>query len=114
MTAGTYDGADSQILSSGSWTNQGNSTAYQGTLLVSNTVGNSLALSFIGSEIQVGYLSSSSAGSLTITIDGSSETVSQSAGNKWISPSLEVGTHYVILMHESGSTVNLDYIVIVE
>jgi hypothetical protein len=114
LTTGKYDGADSKIIRTGNWTNQNDSNAYQGTLLVSNTVGNSLAFSFTGSSMQVGYQSSTSAGSMMITLDGSEVTVPQLVGNIWISPSLESGTHYVILTHASGNTLNLDYIVIAE
>lgn len=114
LTAGKYDGADSKIIRTGNWTNQNDSNAYQGTLLVSNTVGNSLAFSFTGFQMSVGYQSSTTAGSMTITLDGSEVTIPQLVGNTWISPSLESSTHYVILTHASGSTLNLDYIVIVE
>lgn len=114
LTAGKYDGADSKIIRTGNWINQNDSNAYQGTLFLSNTVGDSLAFSFVGTAMQVGYQTSNNAGSMTITLDGSEVTVNQLTGNAWSSAALESGTHYVILTHANGSTVNLDYIVIVE
>jgi hypothetical protein len=114
MTAGIYDGADPQIIRSGNWTNQSNVDAHQGTLLVSNTVGNYVAFSFLGYQIALGYQESENAGNLMVNIDGSEVSFTQRVGNSWFSQELEIGTHFVILTHISGNTVNLDYIDILE
>jgi len=110
MTAGTHDDTDSKIILSGNWKSQNNVDTYQKTLLVSNTVGNYVAFSFTGLQMVLGYQSSNNAGNMTINIDGSEVTVTQLVGNAWFSQELEPGTHFVILTHENGSTVNLDYI----
>jgi hypothetical protein len=110
MTAGKYDDADSQIIRNGSWKSQDNVNAYQGTLLVSNTVGNYVAFSFTGLQMLLGYQSSDNAGDLMVNIDGLEVTITQLVGNAWFSQELEPGTHYVILTHENGTAVNLDYI----
>jgi hypothetical protein len=114
MTAGMYDGADPHIIRSGSWTNQSSVNAYQGTLLVSNTVGNYLAFSFVGHQMALGYEGNDNAGNLMVNIDGSEVPITQRVGNSWFSQELIIGTHFVILTHISGNTVNLDYIDILE
>jgi hypothetical protein len=110
MTAGTYDDADSKIIRKGTWNNQDNVDAHQKTLLVSNTVGNYVAFSFTGLQMILGYQSSDNAGNVTMNIDELEVTITQLVGNAWFSQELGPGTHYVILTHESGTTVNLDYI----
>lgn len=110
MKTGTYDDSDSHIIRTGIWKNQGNVDAYQETLLVSNTVGNSVAFSFIGRQMVLGYQSSDNAGDITINMDGSEVTFTQLVGNAWFSQEVEPGTHFVILTHMSGASVNLDYI----
>jgi len=110
MKVGTYDDTDSQLIRSGTWISQNNVDAYQATLLVSNTVGNYVAFSFTGQQMVLGFQSSDNAGDLTVNIDGSEVTLTQLVGNEWISQELEPGTHFVILTHISGASVNLDYI----
>jgi len=110
MSAGTHDDTDSKIIRSGNWKSQNNVDAYQKTLLVSNTVGNYVAFSFTGPQMVLGYQSSNTAGNMTVYIDGSEVIITQLVGNAWFSQELEPGTHYVILTHENGATVNLDHI----
>ena len=114
MTVGKYDSTDSEITRVGTWNNQNNADAYEGTLLVSNTVGSHVAFSFIGSYMVLGYQSTNAAGDMLVNIDGSEVTITQLVGNAWFSQELGPATHYVILTHESGPTVNLDYIEIPE
>ena len=111
MTIGTYDDSDSHIVRTGNWINQSNvDSAYQGTLLSSNKAGNYVAFNFIGTLMVLGYQSSLDAGDVTVNIDGSEVTLTQLVGNAWFSQELEPGTHFVILTHMSGASVNLDYI----
>jgi hypothetical protein len=114
MAAGIHDGADPQIIRSGNWTNQSSVGAYQGTLLVSNTVGNYVAFSFLGYQMILGYQGHDNAGNLMVNIDGSEVPITQRVGNSWFSEELEAGTHYVILTHESGTSVNLDSVEILD
>lgn len=114
MTAGTYDAGNSQIIRDGNWATQKNDGAYEGTLLVSNKVGNYVAFRFVGYRIALGYQGSDNAGELTVNIDGSEDTFAQETGTEWFSQELESGTHFVILTHEYGNSLNLDYVVIIE
>ena len=110
MTMGTYDDADSTIIRHGNWEPQKKADAYKQTLLVSNTVGNYVAFSFIGRFVVLGYQSTNDIGNFTINIDGSEQSISQVTDNAWFSRDLGTGTHFVLLTHASGTTVNLDYI----
>ena len=110
MTGGVYDDTDSEIIRHGNWKSQNKADAYEQTLLVSNTVGNYVAFSFTGRYLVLGYQSTEDAGDLAVNIDGSEERLSQSEGNSWFSQDLGPGTHFVLLIHHSGSSVNFDYI----
>jgi hypothetical protein len=110
MSAGRYDDTYSEIIRNGNWKSQENVDSYQKTLLISNTVSNSIAFSFIGSQMVLGYQSKADAGEMTVNIDGEEVTVTQLVGNAWFSEELEPGTHFVILIHANGASVNLDYI----
>jgi len=113
MVAGKYDDADVSIEYFGEWTVQTNiSTAYQGTLHVSNIIGNDMAFTFEGRQVQLGYQSVSGLGTLVITIDDEQYVLAQGAGSSWISPQLTSGLHFMIIIHESGDSINLDYITI--
>jgi hypothetical protein len=106
-----YDDADSRLEYDGDWDNQiivGN--AYQGTLSVSSTIGNDLTLTFVGQQIIIGYLGGSNLGSITISIDDDEFQLDQSNGKEWTSPQLADTEHFVIIVHEDGDSVNLDYI----
>jgi hypothetical protein len=115
MNVGTYDAADKQIIRRGSWIIQNNIDAYQGNLLVSNTVGDYVAFRFIGYQMMLGYQSNEiHAGELLVNIDGAEVTLTQAVGNLWISDELNAGTHFVIVTHAGGATVNLDYVDILD
>jgi hypothetical protein len=106
-----YDDADPRLDYDGDWVPRTNvANAYQKTLFVSNTIGNDLILSFVGQQIVIGYLGEPGLGSITISIDDDEFQLDQSVGKEWISPQLDNGEHFVIIVHESGDSVNLDYI----
>lgn len=113
MTAGIYDDSDPRIIRKGSWKPQGHEDAYQETLLVSNTIGNYMIFSFTGGGMMLGYLSDD-AGDMIVNIDGTETIIVQLIGDTWFSQDLEPGTHYVILTHESGASVNLDFVEITD
>ena len=111
ITTGTYDDSNPNILRIGTWsTKQNVSNAFQKTLLVSNQDGNYIAFSFIGQKMMVGYQSSMNAGEMLVSIDGNETTMTQLVGNAWSSQEFEPGTHYVILTHFTGASINIDYI----
>ncbi|RPJ27669.1 MAG: hypothetical protein EHM33_07150 [Chloroflexi bacterium] len=112
---GKFDDTNPNVEYGGDWSMQTNlGTAFQGTLHVSNTVGNYVTLSFEGEQMQLGYQSAAGFGSLIITIDEGEYVLDQIANGTWVSPQLTSDTHYVIIFHESGDTINLDYIVILD
>ena len=118
LNPGTYDDAHPALGYSPEWSGQTSvSAAYQGTMHVSTSIGSSVSFRFIGKELRVFYLSGSSLGEVTISIDGQSSTLDQSDlsnGNEWISDPLTNNTHTVLITHLSGGSVNLDYVIIPE
>jgi hypothetical protein len=109
-----YDETDEFLEYDGDWVSRtGVGNAYQGTLSVSNQVGSDVIFSFEGQQIVIGYLGEPGLGSLTISIDDDEFLLNQSAGNKWVSPQFPAGEHFVILIHEDGDTINLDYVEII-
>ncbi|MBV6449908.1 MAG: hypothetical protein MHPDNHAH_00621 [Anaerolineales bacterium] len=106
-----YDDTDERLEYDGDWTGgidiQG---AFEGTLVTSATVTSDVIFTFEGQQIVIGYLGGSGLGALFISIDDSEFHLNQSTGNPWLSPRFDAGEHFVILYHESGSSVNLDYI----
>jgi len=106
-----YDDTDSRLEYDGDWVSQANvGNAYQKTLFVSNTLGNDLILEFVGQQIVIGYLGAPGLGSIAISIDDEEFLLNQSVGKEWVSPQFENTEHFVIIIHESGDSVNLDYI----
>jgi hypothetical protein len=116
LNPGTYDDAHPSLGYSPGWSGQtGVSGAYQETMHVSTSIGSSVSFRFIGKELRVFYLSGSSLGEVTITIDGQSFTLDQSDpsnGNEWISDPLTNNTHTVLITHLNGGSVNLDYMIV--
>jgi hypothetical protein len=116
LNPGTYDDAHPFLGFSPQWDDQtGVPGAYQGTLHISNQTGSSITFSFIGKELRIFYQEGD--GVITITIDSQNFTLDQSDpsnGNEWISDPLPNGTHNVGIKHESGGSVNLDYVIIPE
>ena len=115
VAANTYDDTDSRLAYSGNWDPRTNvSGAYQSTLHVSNTVGNSVRLSFTGQEIQLFYQPDPSFGIILISFDdaqGIPFTQTQSNG-VWAYTLDTAGTHTVVISHTGGGSVNIDRLVI--
>ena len=106
-----YDNTDPILVFDGDWDPQTNvANAYQGTLSVSNTIENDLSFSFTGQQMIVGYLGGVGLGNLLISINDQEFQVNQSTGKEWISPQLPDAEYFVIIIHDSGESVNLDYI----
>ena len=114
--ANTYDDTDSRLTYTGSWVPQTNvSGAYQNTLHVSDTAGNSLSFNFVGQEIQLYYQSGASLGTVNITFDNETLAIplsqSQTSG-VWTYTLDTAGDHTVTIRHASGGAVNIDRLVI--
>src|SRR5215207_669437 len=118
VAANTVDDTDSRLAYGGSWANQtGVSGAYQGTLHVSSSAGNSVSFTFTGPEIHLFYQASSSFGSITITIDGVgeppvSQSQSQTEIREWEISDLSAGTHSIVITHSGGGSVNIDSLIV--
>lgn len=109
--ADKYDDVDALLEYDGDWVHQTNvGNAYQGTLSVSSTIDDDLIFDFTGQQIVIGYLGGSGQGILTIYIDDDEFQLNQSTGREWTSPQFTHEEHFVIIVHESGASVNLDYI----
>jgi hypothetical protein len=114
--ANTYDDTDSRLTYTGSWVTQTNvNGAYQNTLHVSNSNGNSLSFNFVGQEIQLYFQSGASLGAIDILFDNETLpiTVNQSqTSGVWTYMLDTGGTHTITIRHASGGAVNIDRLVI--
>jgi hypothetical protein len=116
VAANTYDDTDSRLAYSGNWVPRTNvSGAYQGTLHVSETVGNLVTFTFTGQDIQLFYQPGESLGMITITFDNDALAIpfTQTQSNGVWAYTLETaGTHTITIRHTSGGSVNIDKLVI--
>ena len=117
LNPGTYDQDDPHIQYDGDWIAQtGVAGVFKNTLYVSNTLGNSLSLRFIGEQIRIFYQTGPGLGTIRITLDGLQFDLNQSATNttsgEWVSPLLINGTHTVSITHFSGGSINLDSFIV--
>lgn len=115
VAANTYDDTDSRLTYSGNWLPQTNvSGAYQGTLHISDSIGNFVSFTFIGDEIQLYYQAGASLGTVTITFDNETlgTQLSQAQGGVWVYSLDTAGQHTVVITHSSGGSVNIDRLVI--
>jgi hypothetical protein len=114
--ANTYDDTDSRLTYTGSWVPQTSvSGAYQNTLHVSDTVGNSVSFNFVGQEIQFYYQAGASLGSVNITFDNETLAISLSQAQSsgvWTYLLETGGDHTVTIRHANGGSVNIDRLVI--
>jgi hypothetical protein len=110
---------DYRMVYNGAWTTQSAvSGAYQNTLHVSGTIGNSISFRFIGQELRVFFQAGPSLGTIRLTLDGSFYDMPESNTNtqmyEWVLPGVANGTHTVNISHLSGGSVNVDYIIVPE
>lgn len=119
LNAGTYDDTDSHLTYSGDWISQANvSGAQNGTLHVSQTLGNTITFRFIGDQLRIVYQSGSGLGIMAATIDAAAITPplnqsgAPSASSEWVITGLTNATHLVVLTHTSGGSVNIDQVIV--
>jgi hypothetical protein len=109
-----YDDMDPKITYDRYWTilkNPGTKNAYKGGLHFSTSIGNEVSFHFTGQEVYLGYQRGRNFGTVTVIIDDQSYSFHEEAFDLvWRSPRLAQGTHSVRIIHESGESVNLDYI----
>jgi hypothetical protein len=118
LRAGKYDDMDPNIAYDRYWTvlkNPGTKNAYKGTLHFSTSVGNEASFRFTGKRFLLGYQRGKNFGIVTVIIDDQPYSFDEQAFDLvWRSPQLSPGDHFVRIIHESGQSVNLDYIEILE
>lgn len=112
----TYDDTDSRFAYTGNWISQTNVPgAHQGTLHISNTIGDTVTFTFTGNEIHLFYQAGPSLGSLAVTIDGTgpppfSQAQAETQIKEWVYELDSGGTHSIVIQHFSGGSINIDSI----
>lgn len=114
-----YDNADFKFNYTGNWIGQsGVNGTYQNTLHVSNTIGSSVQLSFVGQKIRIAYQAGPSLGTIAIKLDSVDFTLDQSDSEtgvgEWESPVLVLSSHSITITHISGGSINLDSITVLD
>lgn len=109
--ANTYD--DTVLDYSEGWVSlTGVDGAYQETLHISNTAGNTVTFTFTGTEIHVYYQAGPTSGTMTITIDSFGDPPISQQGTtqirEWVSDPLSSGSHTVDIQHVGGGSINID------
>lgn len=116
--SGKYDNTDPNIAYDRHWTfrmNPGTENAYKGTLHISSGIGSEVSFHFTGHRLHLGYQRGRNFGTVTVLIDGQPYRFHEQAFDRiWRSPELAPGLHSVRIIHESGESVNLDYIEVVD
>ena len=103
----------------GDWIGQsGVNGTSQNTLHVSNTIGDSVQLSFVGQKVQIAYQAAPSLGTIAIRLDSVDFTVDQSSSEisieTWESPVLTLSSHTITITHISGGSINLDEVAVID
>ena len=118
LPAGKYDDMDPNIAYDPYWTvlkNRGTAHAYKDTLHASADIGSEASFRFTGERFRLGYQRGRNCGTVTVIIDDQPYSFHEQAGDLlWPSPQLSPGDHFVRIIHESGESINLDYIVILD
>lgn len=118
LAVGKHDDTHPAITYDRFWAalkNPGTANAYQGTIHMSTSIGNEASFRFTGEGFRLGYQRGRNFGIVTVLIDGQSFRFHEQAFDLvWKSPSLSPGEHFVQIIHESGQSVNLDYIEILD
>jgi hypothetical protein len=118
LPAGKYDDTNPKIDYGLYWTalkNPGTENAYLGTLHASNGIGNEASFHFTGQGVRLGYQRGRNFGTVMVLIDGQSYSFhEQDFALVWRSPELSPGDHFVRIIHDSGQSINLDYIEILD
>ena len=118
LPAGKYDDMDPNIAYDRYWTvlkNPGTKNAYKGTIHVSAGIGSEASFRFTGEAFRLGYQRGKSFGTVTVIIDDQPYSFHEQAFDLlWRSPELSPGDHFVRIIHESGESINLDYIEILD
>jgi hypothetical protein len=114
----TYDDTDFKFNYTGDWSTSTVSGTYQNTLHISNKIGNSVQLSFVGQKIRLTYQGGPSLGTLAIKLDSLDFTLEQSSPQtlivEWESPVLVLSSHALTITHISGGSINIDKVSVLD
>jgi hypothetical protein len=114
LRVGKHDDMDPNIAYDRYWTvlkNPGTANAYKGTIHVSPSIDNEASFRFTGERFRLGYQRGKNFGIVTVIIDDQSYSFHEQAFDLlWLSPQLTPGDHFVRIIHESGQSINLDYV----
>jgi hypothetical protein len=118
LPAGKYDDMDPNITYDRYWTvikTLGTKNAYKGAIHASAGIGGEASFLFTGEQVYIGYQRAKNLGTVTVIIDDQAYSFHEQAFDLfWRSPQLSPGTHFVRIVHESGESINLDYIVVLD
>ena len=118
LPVGKHDDTDPNIAYDRYWTalkNPGTKNAYKGTLHFSTATGNEASFRFTGTGFRLGYQRGKNFGTVTVIIDDQSYRFHEQAFDLvWRSPELSPGDPSVRIIHESGESINLDYLEILD
>ena len=118
LPAGKYDDMDPNIAYDRFWTvlkNPGTKNAYRGAIHASGGIGDEASFRFTGTRFRLGYQRGKNFGTVTVIIDDQPYGFYEQAFDLvWDSPKLAPGDHFVRIIHESGESINLDYIEILD
>ena len=116
QTGKKYDDTELNIAYDPYWTllkNPGTANAYRGTIHASYDAGSKASFRFTGKQFVLGYQRGKNFGTVTVIIDDQPYSFDEQAFDLlWRSPELSPGDHFVQIVHQSGESINLDYIVI--
>jgi hypothetical protein len=118
LRAGKHDDTDPNIAYDPYWTalkNSSTAISYKGTIHASADLGSEASFRFTGKQFRLGYQRGKSFGTVTVLVDDQPYGFHEQAFDLvWSSPQLSPGDHFVRIIHESGESINLDYVVIVD
>ena len=113
-----YDDTDPNIAYDPYWTalkNPSTANSYKGTIHASYDTGSEASFRFTGKQVRLGYKRAKNFGTVMVLIDDEPYSFNEQAfGLVWSSPKLSPGDHFVRIIHQSGESINLDYILIVD
>lgn len=112
---GTFDDNDNRFVYGGNWSAIPGTT-YQTTLHTSDTLGNSIRFLFIGNELRVFFQAGPSLGTIRLTLDSTSYVMNEASTTtqnyEWVLSASTTGTHTVNITHDTGGSVNFNYIIV--
>ena len=118
LGVGKYDDTDPNIAYDPHWTalkNSSTTISYKGTIHASTAIGNQASFRFTGKQFRLGYQRGNTFGTVTVLVDDQPYGFHEQAFDLvWSSPQLSPGDHFVRIIHDSGESINLDYIEIRE